>query len=173
MLEDMLAKILQGFADHAAYALEQKRAADERARVYAEAEARRQRQQAWEAHEKRRLEFADAIHEQLTRRQRLESVLGHLEQDPGQPLPMAAWIHHQIALINALISRDFLDMSARSAGINFKDEEIKPEDRYRYYEAISLRYWSIDEGRGQATAISGQEWLELQKNSEARASSGD
>lgn len=173
LLEDMMAKVLQGFADHAAYAREQKRAADERARVYAEAEVRRQRQQAWEANEKRRCEFADAIHEQLMRRQRLKSVLGHLEQDPGQPLPMAAWIHQQIALIDALISRDFLDLSARSAGITFKDEETKPEDRYRYYEAISLRYWSIDDARDQATAISGQEWLELQEHWKDRAPSGD
>jgi hypothetical protein len=173
MLEDMMAKVLQGFADHAAYALEQKRAAEERTRVYAEAEARRQRQQAWEAHEKRRWEFVDAIHEQLMRRQRLKCVLRHLEQKSDQPLPMAVWIHQKIALIEALIGRDCLDLSARSAGISFRDEEVKPEDRYRYYEAISLRYWSIDEARGQATAISGQEWLELQEHSKDRAPSGD
>lgn len=173
ILEDMMAKILQGFADHAAYALEQERAAEERARAYAEAEARRQRQQAWEALEKRRWEFVDAIHEQLMRRQRLTSVLGHLEQYPGQQLPLAAWIHQKIALVDALLGSDFLDLSARSAGINFKDEEVKPEDRYRYYEAISLRYWSIDEARGQATAISGQQWLELQEHSKDHASSGD
>lgn len=157
MLEDMMAKVLQGFADHAAYALEQKRVAEERARVHAEAEARRQRQQAWEGLEKRRWEFVDAIHEQLLRRQRLKSVLRHLEQDSDQPLPMAAWIQQKIALVDALIGADFLDLSARSTGINFRDEEAKSKDRHRYCEVISLRYWSIDEARGQATAISGQE----------------
>lgn len=61
-LEDMLIKILQGFADHAAYATEQKRLGAERARAHAEAEARRQRRQAFEAREKRRWEMVDAIH---------------------------------------------------------------------------------------------------------------
>ncbi len=61
-LEDLFAKILDGFADHAAYMAEQKRLNAERARAHADAEARRQRRQAYEAREKRRLEMIDTIH---------------------------------------------------------------------------------------------------------------
>ncbi|MCB1463797.1 MAG: hypothetical protein KDJ90_15575 [Nitratireductor sp.] len=78
-LERMLPDILAGFVGHAAYISERRRETDERERRQREAEARRQREEAFNSREKRRLQFVDAVHEQLTQRDKLTAVLSHLE----------------------------------------------------------------------------------------------
>jgi hypothetical protein len=159
-LEDLFAKILDGFADHAAYMVEQKRLNTERARAHADAEGRRQRRQAYEAREKRRLEMIDTMHTQLAARQKLLAVLTHLEKDPDHAGSMAIWIRNRVRVIDAALSADFVDLSARHAKISFAEKEDQPEERYSYFEPFALQFWKIDEARGIATSISGQDWLD-------------
>ena len=78
-LERMLPDILAGFVGHAAFISERRREDEERERRHRDAEARRRREEAFNSREKRRVEFVDAVHEQLTQRSKLATVLAHLE----------------------------------------------------------------------------------------------
>ncbi|WP_186389147.1 hypothetical protein [Stappia sp. TSB10P1A] len=166
-LERMLPDILAGFVGHAAYISERRRESDERERRHREAEARRQREEAFNSREKRRMEFVDAVHEQLTQRDKLTAVLHHLEngtsEDAARVSTMATWVRQRLKQIDALISPHFLDISARSSKVDFA--ELGPEQEaergsYYYSPPITLQLWSIDEAKGLATSYSPLEWTD-------------
>lgn len=175
-LEGMLPDILAGFVAHAAHVQERKREAEERERQYREAEARRQREQAFNSREKGRLEFVDAIHEQLSLRDKLTAVLQHLEKMAAEDTPtvtaMATWIRQSLNQIDALIGPQFLDLSVRSAKVDFT-EPVPGDEAERngfYYSPPSkLQLWSVDEVRDLATSCSAYEW----RNSSAPPTVGD
>lgn len=166
-LERILPDILAGFVGHAALISERRREDDERKRRYREAEARRRREEVFDNREKRRMEFVDAIHEQLTHRDKLITVLAHLEnatsEDAARVSAMASWIRQHLKQIDALVSPHFLDISARSSQVDFAepDPEREPESGSGYYgysPPINLHLWSIDREEGVATACSPLEW---------------
>ncbi|MVA23914.1 hypothetical protein V6582_09690 [Agrobacterium vitis] len=158
VLEDMLPDILAGFVGHAAYINERRREADERERQYREAEAQRQREEAFNGREKRRMEFVDAVHEQLIQRSKLTAVLSHLEnatsEDVERVSSMTTWVRQHLKQIDAVISPHFLDISARSSKVDFVEpdpEEDADRGSFYYSPPITLQLWSIDDAKGQAT----------------------
>lgn len=164
-LERMLPDILAGFVGHAAYISERRRESDERERRHREAEARRQREEAFNGREKRRMEFVDAIHEQLTQRSKLTAVLRHLEkatsEDAARVNTMTTWVRQRLKQIDAVISPQFLDISARSSKVNFAEPD--PEEQaewgsFYYSPPINLQLWSVDNAKGMATSCSPLEW---------------
>ena len=58
----------------------------------------------------------DAVHEQLTHRDKLTAVLTHLDnttsEDAARVSAMATWIRQRLKQIDALVSPHFLDVSA-------------------------------------------------------------
>jgi hypothetical protein len=164
-LEDLLADAVAGFAEHAAFAKERKRIADERARDYRRAEARRRREQAFEKRQARREAFVNAVAEQLALRARLASVLAHLQADPDDAARYApnltAWIRERIGQIEALISPEFLAYSGSSAKVDFNERRAAAasDGGYSYYdETPRLLFWSIDRTTELARAQSPLEW---------------
>lgn len=167
VLEDMLPDILAGFVGHAAYINERRREADERERQYREAEAQRQREEAFNGREKRRMEFVDAVHEQLIQRSKLTAVLSHLEnatsEDVERVSSMTTWVRQHLKQIDAVISPHFLDISARSSKVDFVEpdpEEDADRGSFYYSPPITLQLWSIDDAKGQATSCSPLEWTD-------------
>ncbi|MES5488826.1 hypothetical protein QMZ05_39305 [Bradyrhizobium sp. INPA03-11B] len=169
-IEAMLPEVVAGLAEHAALLTERRRADEERERQRRYAESRRQREEAFGAREKRRMEFVDAIHEQLILRSKLSAVLAHLESVTGDETNRAehisAWLRRRIQQIDALVSPDFLDLSARSAKLEFRETAsgVNAEDTheaFRYHPAAGLQFWSIDEGKELATSMSALEWASL------------
>ncbi len=165
VLEDLLPDILAGFVGHAVYINERRREADERERHYREAEAQRQREEAFNGREKRRVEFVDAVHEHLTQRNKLTAVLSHLEnatsEDVERVSSMTTWVRQRLKQIDALISPHFLDISARSSKVDFAEpgpEEDADRGTFYYSPPITLQLWSIDELKGVATSCSPLEW---------------
>src|SRR5690606_38893219 len=143
--------------EHAALARKHRIEEEERQREWRKAEVRRRREEEYESREKRRMEFADAIHGQLALREKLKTVLAHLESAAGDDAklaaPMAAWLRRRIRQIDALISPCFLDLSARTVELAF--DEPPPENRkddddrsYRYLKSVALEYWSLDDEKG-------------------------
>lgn len=162
-LERMLPDILAGFVGHAAYISERRRESDERERRHREAEARRQREEAFKSREKRRMEFVDAIHEQLTQRDKLTTVLSHLaaREDAARVSAMTTWVRQRLKQIDALISPHFLDISARSSKVDFAEPDLEEEAErgsFYYSPPIALQLWSIDDAKGLATSCSPLEW---------------
>ncbi|RWD31310.1 MAG: hypothetical protein EOS22_04615 [Mesorhizobium sp.] len=166
-LEDILQTVLAGFAEHAALIKERRRADEERKRQWREAEARRSREEAFNAREKQRLAFVDAIHEQLAQRAKLTAVLSHLESATGDEArrigPMLAWVRRRLHQVNALISPLFLDISATFAKIEFEepraDAEIEGSGGYfSSSPSVELQLWSIDEKKGLATSRTELQW---------------
>jgi hypothetical protein len=164
-LERMLPEILAGFVEHAALISERKRADEERERRRRDAEARRRLEEEFNGREKRRMEFVDAVHEQLTQRDKLTAVLRHLEnarsEDAARVSTMATWVRQRVEQIDALISPHFLDISARSSKLDFAepDPETEAESGSFYYSPpINLQLWSVDEEKGLATSCSPLEW---------------
>lgn len=166
-VEAMLPEIVAGLAEHAALLRERRRAAEERERQHREAEARHKREEAFSAREKRRLEFIDAIHEQLLERSKLAAVLAHLESSAvtgeNRAKSISAWIRRRIQQIDALTCPEFVDLSARSAKLGFKERltdsnGADPGGYYGYLSTPRLQYWSIDEEKELATSISALEW---------------
>lgn len=163
-LEDLLPDVIVGCAEHAAMIKERRRADEERARRWKEAEARRARTAAHQAREKRRLEFAEAVHAQLVQRGKLSAVLVHLENvateaAPG-PQAMASWLKRRIQEIDALIGPDFLELSARAAKLDF-DEPKASDDASStpYYSSqVELQFWSIDRDKEEARSVSPLQW---------------
>lgn len=143
-LERMLPDILAGFVGHAAYISERRREDDERQRRRQEAEVRRQREEAFNSREKRRMEFVDAVHEQLTQRDKLTAVLTHLEkttsENAARVSAMTTWVRQRLKQIDALISPHFLDISARSSKVDFAepDPEEEAERGSFYYSPPSI-----------------------------------
>lgn len=165
-LERTLPDILAGFAGHAAYISERRRESDERERRHREDEARRQREEAFNSREQRRMEFVDAVHEQLTQREKLTAVLHHLKnatsEDAARVSTMATWVRQRLKQIDALISPHFLDISARSSKVDFTEppEQEAGKGSYYYSPPITLQLWSIDDAKGLATSCSPQEWTD-------------
>jgi hypothetical protein len=97
-LERMLPDILAGFVGHGAFISERRREDEERERRHRDAEARRRREEAFNSREKRRMKIVDAVHEQLTHRDKLAAVLTHLEnatsEDAARGSAMATWVRH-------------------------------------------------------------------------------
>lgn len=163
----MLPDILAGFVGHAVYISERRRESDEGERLHREAEARRQREEAFNSREKRRMEFVDAVHEQLTQRDKLTAVLHHLEnatpEDAARVSTMAIWVRQRLKQIGAMISPHFLDISARSSKVDFAEPDADQEAErgsYYYSPAIALQLWSIDDAKGLATSCSPLEWTD-------------
>ena len=161
----MLPDILAGFVGHAAYINERRRESDERERRHREAEARRQREEAFNSREKRRMEFVDAVHEQLILRDKLTAVLSHLEkatsEDAARVSIMTTWVRQRLKQVDALISPHFLDISARSSKVDFAEagsEQEAVRGSYYYSPPITLQLWSIDDAKGLATSYSPLEW---------------
>jgi len=163
----MLPNILAGFVAHAALLSERKRANDERERRHRDAEARRQREEAFNRREKRRMEFVDAIHEQLTHRAKLTVVLTHLEnatsEDAAKVSEMSAWIRQRLKRLDVLISPNFLEISARFCKLDFSEPAPEKEAEgaggyLSYSPPINLQLWSIDKERELATTCSPFEW---------------
>lgn len=166
-LESMLPDILAGFVGHAAYISERRRESDERERRHREAEARRRREEAFNSREKRRMEFVDAVHEQLTQRDKLNAVLRHLEkatsEDAARVSAMTTWVRQRLKQIDALVSPHFLDISARSSKVDFAEpdpEEEAERGSFYYSPPITLQLWSIDDAKGLATSCSPLEWTD-------------
>ncbi|SEB84907.1 hypothetical protein SAMN05216452_3414 [Nitratireductor aquibiodomus] len=166
-LESMLPDILAGFVGHAAYISERRRESDERERRHREAEARRQREEAFNSREKRRMEFVDAVHEQLIQRDKLNAVLRHLEkatsEDAARVSAMTTWVRQHLKQIDTLISPLFLDISARSSKVDFAEPDPEQEAErgsFYYSPPITLQLWSIDDAKGQATSCSPLEWTD-------------
>ena len=169
-VEAMLPEIIAGLAEHAAHLRERRRADEERELQYREAETRRKREEAFGAREKRRLEFVDAIHEQLLERSRLSAVLTHLEtattDGPNRAKSISAWIRRRIQQVDALTSPEFLDLSARSAKLGFVEPPNDPsgaavDGYYSYRSSTPLHFWSIDEKGEYATSVNALKWATL------------
>lgn len=71
------------------------------------------------------MEFVDAVHEQLTQRDKLTAVLCHLEnatsEDAARVSAMTTWVRQRLKQIDALIGPHFLDISARSSKVDFAE----------------------------------------------------
>jgi hypothetical protein len=167
-LEDLLPALMTTLAEHAALIKEYRRANEERERQWRESEARRVRNEAFKAREKRRMAFINAIHEQLTQRAKLSAVLAHLESAPGDDADrveaMLAWVRRRLRQIDALISPLFLDISARSAKLVFEEptSDPKAQDAQGYFcfsPSVELQFWSMDEEKGLATSRTEVEWV--------------
>jgi hypothetical protein len=167
VLEDSLTDVLAGFAEHAALLKERRRADEERERQREKAEAGRLRLEAFKTREKRRMEFIDAIHAKVVERARLSAVLVHLENtagdEPRRTDAVVAWLRRRLRQIDALISPRFLDISARSAKVEFDemDAGAKADEagrHFAYLPPVELQFWSIDEETELATSKSALEW---------------
>ncbi|RVD20424.1 hypothetical protein [Mesorhizobium sp. M4B.F.Ca.ET.017.02.2.1] len=167
-LESKLPDILAGFAGHAAFISERRREKEERDRRHRDAEAQRQREEAYDSREKRRTEFVDAVHEQLTNRDKLVAVLTHLENIAPEHVDrvsaMTTWIRLRLKQIDALISPDFLDISARSAKVDFIEPDPEKERErgggyFGYSHPIKLDLWTVDIEKGVATSCSPLDWV--------------
>ena len=166
-LERMLPEILAGFVVHAALISERRREDEERARRHRDAETRRQREEAFNGREKRRMEFVDAVHEQLMHRAKLTAVLAHLEnttsEDAARVSTMATWIRQRLKQVDALVSPHFLDISARSSKIDFvepdPDKAESGSGYFGYSPPINLQLWSVDAEKELATSCSPLEWV--------------
>lgn len=164
-LESLLPEILGGLAAHAALARTNRETARAAAAARAEAEARRRQAAALKAREERRMAFADAVAAKLAERARLLEVHAHLEAmgegAPESVRAMAAWLKHRTDAIDALVGARFLDLSARSAEVEFDEARLPAEavsDRRFYGREPELRFWSLDDESGLATAVSVAEW---------------
>jgi hypothetical protein len=111
------------------------------------------------------MEFVDAIHEQLTHRDKLTAVLSHLEhatsEDAARVSAIATWIRRRLMQIDALIRPHFLDISARSSEVDFAEPDPENEAEsgsFYYLPPINLQLWSVDNKRGLATSCSPLEW---------------
>jgi len=166
-LERMLPEILAGFVVHAALISERRLEDEERARRHRDAEARRRREEAFNSREKRRMEFVDAVYEQLTHRAKLTAVLTHLEnttsEDAARVSTMSTWIRQRLMQIDALVSPHFLDISARSSKIDFAEpnpDKAESGNGYLGYSPpINLQLWSVDAEKELATSCSSLEWV--------------
>ena len=164
-LEVLLPDVLAAFAEHAAFSKERRTADEERRQKWKEEEDRRKREQEFERREQRRMKVVEAVHQQLADRSKLAGVLAHL--DSGSPEAakqvedMAGWLRGRIEEIDALLSPLFLELSARSAKIDFNEAcaSAAAETTYTYYPSeVTLHFWRIDEHEEVASAVSAVEW---------------
>ncbi len=173
-LETLLPEILGGLAAHAALARTNRETARAAAAARAEAEARRREAAAFKAREERRMAFTDAVAAKLAERARLLEVHAHLqalgEEAPESLQAMASWLKQRIDAIDALVGARFLDLSARSAEVEFDEARLPAEavsERRFYGREPELRFWSLDEMAEQAVAFSEVEWRASSRRSGA------
>lgn len=164
-LEAMLPDILGGLAAQAALTRSNREKAEAAAKARAEADMRRRAEAAFREREKRRGAFVEAIAAKLVERQRLVGVLAHLEaiggDVPDTITAMAVWVKQRVAGIDALTGARFLDLSARSAEVEFDEDRLSLEaaTEQRFYgRGPELRFWSLDETAGTPRVISEVEW---------------
>jgi hypothetical protein len=167
-LDALLPGFLAGLVEHAALKKSNRVKAEEARRVEGEWKARRALEAAFEAREKRRVEFVDALQASLDEHARLSRVLVHLDSAEGDERcrteAMAAWVRQRLRLIEARVSPVFLDISARWAEIDFDEERAraKPDagGEFRYCaRPVALQLWAIDEEKGLATSMSELDWV--------------
>lgn len=165
-LETMLDAILDGFAAHATALKDRRREAEEEKERRAAAEARRQRLAAYREREKSRMAFVGKVAAALEKRQKLETVLHFAEAaDEGERHhleTMMAWLRRRILQLDARLSPEFLDLSARSADIDFDEVAqsrlpLEPSWQYSRYEP-RLLLWRLDEETGMGHEQSSLEW---------------
>lgn len=141
-LEQALGTVLEAFAEHAAFARSRREEQEASARRYKEAERLRKLDEAFAAREKRRVEFAEAVHERIVERGRHSDVLQHLagrEDDDQTAGEIAGWLRRRIAQLDALLSPQFLTLSAQASKVSFSEAPAVGEvNEYYYYPPISL-----------------------------------
>jgi hypothetical protein len=166
-LADMAPQILAGMAEHAAFQKDRRQKAEDDRRAYAEREARRRREEAFAAREKRRMEFIETIHVQLAQRARLTVVLAHLENAEGdhawRVATMAGFVRRRLAQIDALTNAFSLGISADFAEIEFDEVRATAKadgvSEFRYYaRPAELQFWSIDMENELARSKSPLQW---------------
>lgn len=166
-LEALLPEVLIGLVEHAALKKARRLRAEEERRLSAIRAAQRRREEAFQAREKRREEFIGAIAAQLFERDRLTKVLTHLEatepEEMHRIMSMAAWVRIRIKQIEALLSPVFLDISARSAEVEYDEAQAaagpRGDGEHRYYvRSAALQFWSINDQTHMATGQSAYEW---------------
>jgi len=174
-IEAMIDVVLVGVATCAAAAEARREEAARRAREIErerkeqkQREKERRRDAAFEKRETRRVAFVDAVHEQLALRDRLSAVLAHLEGDTSEDAwrteAMLDWLQRRLRQIDALISRLFLELSAQSVNVDFREAEADDEDAsasrpWAHSSNAELQYWSIDREAGLARSTSVRQWL--------------
>jgi hypothetical protein len=160
--EESVDVILTGFAAHAALKVERRREAAERAKAAEEAETRRQRLQAFDHREKRRMEFADAIGAALAERTRLQTVLEHLKRTPeatGEgPKGISVWLRRRLQALEARLEPKALEISARHAEILFDEPPGENAGSRWYSREIELHLWVPAEEEGRVLGVSELEW---------------
>ena len=75
---------------------------------------------------------------------------------------MGDWLRRRIAQIDALLSPEFLELSARSAKLDFDEgtaaARAAKEPSWYYPRGVTLELWSIDEASDEATSLTSLEW---------------
>jgi len=162
-LEQALGTVLEAFAEHAAFARNRREEQEASARRYKEAERLRKLDEAFASREKRRIEFAEAVHERIVERGRLSDVLRHLTSRKGDDLAtreMTNWLGRRIAQLDAVLSPEFLTLSAQASKLSFSEAPPAGEvSEYYYYPPISLHYWSVNEADGSSRSQTPLQWL--------------
>jgi len=76
---------------------------------------------------------------------------------------LSEWVRRRLQQIDALISPVFLDLSARSAEVEFEDKQATPaagtlKAYRRHLGKPELRFWSIDIDKDMATSRTALQW---------------
>ena len=160
--EESLDAILMGLAAHAALKVERRREAEVRANAAAEAEARRQRLEAFKHRESRRMAFTQAVADALAERVKLRAVLEHLDGDADTavhgPVGMDAWLHRRLQALEARLSFSALEISARHAEIGFDEPPTGKVGSRWYAPEVELHLWIPAEEEGRVSGVSELEW---------------
>ena len=156
---------MDAFAAYAQGEKESRRKAEIAAQQAEIERARRERRNAFEEREERRARFVAAIADKLSERSHLTAVLSHLaaiesneERTTGD---LKLWIERRLTEVEAILSPTFLDLSCRSAKIDFNEARAaaaKPEPSWYYRDTIELRLWSVDEAEDHATSQTPYDW---------------
>lgn len=163
-LEGLIDDILEAFQTHAAFMIERKSKA-ELARQRAEVEQRRrERRNAFNARETRRVGFVDQMIDALKRRADLTLAIDHVGKwsNASQgPSGLLAFLQRRLAEEEARLSPDFLDFSARAAKIEFDEvsaRQLPDQPSWVYPSPIALELWRVETDR--AVAIDNLTWIE-------------
>lgn len=162
-LEARLDEILAGLAAHAALNIDNRLKREAEQRRAQEAEAERGRDEAFGRREAQRMAMVDAIDAQLQERAKLQAVAAYLasiDHEGRETLAaMARWVAFRLKVIEARLSAQSLDISARAAEVDFSEDEARPVERYRFYgRKPDLHLWSVDPAKGQAFSVSARRW---------------
>ena len=164
-LSDMSGDILAAFIARAALMKENRRKAEIAQREAEAAQRRRERRKAFDQCEEQREKFVGLIADKLAERARLVAVLAHAEEASGEDrerlAAMAAWLRRRLAVVDALLSPTFLDISARYAKIDFDEARAAAAPRelgWYYPPAVELQLWAIDEANNKANGQSAYAW---------------